>query len=68
MEAIKLKPQILTKEFNSIPQSQRTPKVKDNQQYPKRERNYRNKWLQVREKEKGYEQVMPVFCSYLVTF
>ena len=26
-----------------------------------RERNYRNKWLQVREKEKGYEQVMPVF-------
>jgi len=38
MEAIKLKPQILTKEFScSVPQSQRTPKVKENQQYPKRE-------------------------------
>jgi len=29
METIKLKPQILTKEFNNVPQSQRTPKVKD---------------------------------------
>jgi len=29
METIKLKPEILTKEFNSVPQSQRTPKVKD---------------------------------------
>jgi len=29
MKTIKLKPQILTKEFSSVPQSQRTPKVKD---------------------------------------
>jgi len=29
MEAIKLKPQILTKEFSNVPQSQRTLKVKD---------------------------------------
>jgi len=59
MEAIKLKPQILTKEFGSVPHSQRTPKVKDKGE-PK-ERNYRNKCLQVREREKGYEQVMPLF-------
>jgi len=29
METIKLKPQILTKKFSRVPQSQRTPKVKD---------------------------------------
>jgi len=66
MEAIKLKPQILTKEFSSVPQSLagslrehlKLKRINNTQ----RERNYQNKWWQVREKEKD----MSKLCSFFI--
>jgi len=67
MEAIKLKPQILTKEFNNVPQSQRTPKVKDKGE-PKERGTIKINGCKCERKKKDMSKLYPFFCSYLVTF
>jgi len=67
MEAIKLKPQILTKEFSSVPHHQRTPKVKDKGE-PKERGTTGTNDCKCERKKKDISKLCPVFFYIWLLF